>query len=502
MSIVRLNRTKYSSLSRRNFVQKILTVLGGLGIYWIDFNSNAQAKTDITKLKVIGNVKPHTSSEISSSALGVGFETLDRKMFDPIKCYDSLNKLGVKWARCQTGWNRCETVKDKYDFGWLDEVVDNLLEAGIQPWFNVGYGNALYTPGAKNDSAVGWIPENNDEAREGWKNFIQALALHYKGRVLHYEIWNEPNVTPFWRPGKPTAEAYVVFIQRTAIVLRAIIPDSVIIGGCLGGFPTDFLKESLRCGLAQCVNKISFHPYMLIPEKNYQQQVMLWRELLFQQKPTPDLWQGEAGCPSTDYSVGALCSYKWTESRQARWLLRRLINDLRMDLEMISWYHTCDQKGYRLSDYPENKSGAYFGLLRMDDYTPKPSYFAYQTMCTLFDAQTHISDSATIAFNASEDIDTNMIEKAVFTRHAYPIIAYWLPVDVQEDMEEKTVSVTISVSQGFEISKLVLIDPLNGEVLQLEGIKIKEQWHFSALSLKDYPMLFADTGAFEMIACK
>jgi polysaccharide biosynthesis protein PslG len=230
--------------------------------------------------------------------------------------------------------------------------------------------------------------------------------------------------------------------------------------------------------------------------------VMSWRELLSRQLPTPDLWQGECGCPSTDYSVGALSNFKWTESRQARWLLRRVINDLRMDLEMISWYHTCDQKGYRLSDYPENKKGAYFGLLRMDDYTPKPSYFAYQTMCALFDSQTHKSDSATITFKASEDIDASMIEKAVFSRDEYLIIAYWLPVDVHEDMEERAVSVTISVQRGLEISRLVLIDPLNGEVLQLDGMQGNEQWHFSDLPLKDYPMLFADTKAFEMTACE
>ena len=491
-------RNNYNLVSRRSFVQNIFFTLGGLGICGFDNNLKTHAKTNFTKQKVIGYIKSHSSNEISSSALGVGFETLDRKMFDPSKCYESLNKLGVKWARCQTGWNRCETEKGQYDFKWLDEVVDNLIAVGIQPWFNVGYGNALYTPGAKNDSAVGWIPENNEEAREGWKYFVNALAIHYKGRVAHYEIWNEPNVTPFWRPGKPTPEAYVAFIKRTATVLRTIIPDVVIIGGGFGGFPTDFLKECLKYGLAQYVNKISIHPYMLIPEKDYQQQVMLWRELLSHQLPTPDLWQGECGCPSTDYSVGALSNFKWTESRQARWLLRRVINDLRMGLEMTSWYHTCDQKGYRLSDYPENKSGAYFGLLRMDDYTPKPSYFAYQTMCTLFDSQTHTSDSATIIFNASEDTDTRVIDKAVFSRHGYLIIAYWLSIDVHEDMEERAISITISVQQGLEISKLVLIDPLNGEVLQLEGIQVKEQLHFSALPLKDYPMLFADIKAFEM----
>jgi hypothetical protein len=291
-------------------------------------------------------------------------------------------------------------------------------------------------------------------------------------------------------------------MHRTAAVLRAIIPAAVIIGGGFGGFPTDFLKESLKLGLSQYVNKISFHPYMVIPEKNYQQKVILWRELLSHQVPTLDLWQGECGCPSTDYSVGALNKFKWTESRQARWLLRRVINDLRMDLEMISWYHTCDQKGYRLSDYPENKQGAYFGLLRMDDYTPKPSYFAYQTMCALFQAQTYTSDSATITFNTSEDTETSIIERAVFCRHEYLIIAYWLPTDVNEEIEEWTVSVRINVKRGLEKPKLVLIDPLNGQVLQSEGIQAEEQLHFSSLPLKDYPMLLADTRAFEMTACE
>jgi hypothetical protein len=56
--------------------------------------------------------------------LGIGFETLDRKFFDPKPTYEPLEKLGIKWARVQTGWSRCETTKGKYDFAWLDEIVD------------------------------------------------------------------------------------------------------------------------------------------------------------------------------------------------------------------------------------------------------------------------------------------------------------------------------------------------------------------------------------------
>ena len=108
-------------------------------------------------MTLIGKLAVHNANDIAVSRFSVGFETLDRKMFTPSKCYKPLADLGVKRARLQTGWNRCETVKGEYDFSWLDESVDALLALGVQPWFNVGYGNKLYMPGAP-DAAVGHIP--------------------------------------------------------------------------------------------------------------------------------------------------------------------------------------------------------------------------------------------------------------------------------------------------------------------------------------------------------
>src|SRR5512140_1692798 len=111
-----------------------------------------------------GKLKTRPSKAIAASPLSIGFETLDRKMFDPDRCYSHLGELGVKWARCQTGWARTETRCGEYDFAWLDSIVDNLLQVGVQPWFNLGYGNRIYTPGAPHESAVGWVPLNSPEA--------------------------------------------------------------------------------------------------------------------------------------------------------------------------------------------------------------------------------------------------------------------------------------------------------------------------------------------------
>lgn len=111
-----------------------------------------------TNLKEIGRLKGVCSKESRANRLGVGFECLDRKVFDPEKVYDKIAKSGLKFARCQTGWARTETQKGKYDFSWLDSVVDNLRARGIQPWFNVGYGNPLYMDNLTNPTGVGHVP--------------------------------------------------------------------------------------------------------------------------------------------------------------------------------------------------------------------------------------------------------------------------------------------------------------------------------------------------------
>ena len=88
------------------------------------------------RLIKIGKIKPRKASEIKNSRIGIGFEKLDRKVFNPEKAYDKLAMIGAKWVRIQSGWERTEQEKGVYDFEWLDSIVDNLLERGLVPWIN------------------------------------------------------------------------------------------------------------------------------------------------------------------------------------------------------------------------------------------------------------------------------------------------------------------------------------------------------------------------------
>ena len=62
-------------------------------------------------LQPAGMIRPRHSRTIGSSRCGVGCETLDRDLFDYRPVFPQIGELGVKWARLQTGWAKCESEK-------------------------------------------------------------------------------------------------------------------------------------------------------------------------------------------------------------------------------------------------------------------------------------------------------------------------------------------------------------------------------------------------------
>ena len=263
-------------ITRRSFLQ---ATAGAAAMGFSSGRVFSAESAGAIKLPEVGRLKPLPSKAIQASPLSIGFETLDRYQFDPTRTYEHLGKLGVKWARAQTGWCRCETEKGKYDFRWLDEIAESLLAQGIEPWFSLSYGNRLYTPEAPDVSAVGFSPMFTEDARNGWAAYVDAITQHFAGRVKKWEIWNEPNGKTFWRPRQPDAAGYVELARFTSPIVRRRIPDATVVGLGLAGCSMKYMEEALKAGLAECVDRISFHPYGSMPE-NAESFVAKVRELL------------------------------------------------------------------------------------------------------------------------------------------------------------------------------------------------------------------------------
>jgi hypothetical protein len=476
-------------ITRRDFLQSAAAVTAACVSQrgWAGM-SNDQAPA--IKLPELGRLKPRPSKAIAASPLSIGFETLDRRQFDPTRTYAHLGRLGVKWARAQTGWCRCETEKGKYDFRWLDEIADGLLAQGVEPWFSLSYGNRLYTPEAPDASAVGFCPMFTPEARQGWAAFVDAIARHFAGRVKKWEIWNEPNGKTFWRPKQPDAAGYVELARFTAPRVRRQIPDATIVGLALAGCDMKYTETALQAGLADCVDRISFHPYGPLPE-NSERYVARLRELLGPRSAAVRLWQGECGCPSDPKTEGGTDrkGRKWSEHLQCKWLARRILTDLRLDLELTSYFTTVDLTRYNWGNGPSTHAQSY-GVLRGSDYSPKPSYYTYQALCSLLDAQTRLDPKLEVACDSPKDAT---FRAAGFTRQGRALYAYWSASDLLGAFTPGSVSLRLPTPAGASLEQPVLVDPLAQKVYALQPpARSGAQLVLAGLPLVDYPLIVTD----------
>jgi hypothetical protein len=224
-----------------------------------------------------------------------------------------------------------------------------------------------------------------------------------------------------------------------------------------------------------------------VPESGYDGEAAALRKLVAEHDPEIKLWQGENGCPSvggpgTD-STGALSNLPWNETAQAKWLTRRILSDLRLGIEMTSYFHTVDLVGYR------GKTNCK-GLLRGKDYTRKPSFEAYQCLCALFDARTRRRDDVVVELIGQEKVH---LQEAGFTRDGRGMLAYWYPANLLEPWPVRPLSMRIPTPDGAAVEEPVLIDPLSQQAFKLMNVKKADgSLVCEQLPLKDYPMIVAD----------
>ena len=465
-----------------------------------------------SNLKYLGKLKLKTSRQIKDSRLSIGFETLDRDLFDPKRTYGPLSSLGVKWARVQTGWAKTEKVKGVYDFDWLDEIVDELLNIGIKPWFNVTYGNPLYSRGAEGAS-VGWAPVFSKGERLAWRKFVAALVRHFKGRVKCYEVWNEPDISTFWKPGRANPDHYTELVKLTSKEIRKNFPQAFIIAGsiCRGvksPVGLSFLERCLKNGMGKYINAVAFHSYSLFPEECYAGGISALRYMINKYSPGLQMWMGEGGVPSKTMVYGALSNYKgWNEARQVKHMLRRIMTDLKHDLNLISYFMVVDLFKYfgKLQ---------FYGLLRGKDYSKKPSYFAFQSLCNIFDSKTVRSEAVQvnvrdIKYGTETAVNS---ETAGFIKNGSPLFVYWYPSSVMKSYKPKLFNLNLWYDCSLRFKDPVLIDPASQKVYSIKKSRLSyldpkinnlevssNKKEFSKkiillenLPLMDYPLIIAD----------
>ena len=447
-----------------------------------------------------GKLPQKSSHDIPFSRIGIGFEKLDRAVFDPAKAYDKVSRIGIKKIRLQSGWQRTEKEKGVYDFAWLDDIVDNLIHRGMEPWLCLCYGNKLYTSLAEIVfGAVGCPPVNTEEEMSAWLNYVKAVTEHYRGRISFYEIWNEPDCPYSWKhfDGEEKdllrdAHEYGIFSEATARAVKSVDTNARVSINIAHIDDLAFLNTTLAAGdLPHAIDAITYHNYSTNDQRRVEF-VQAIRRLIDLYNPALTLVQGESGAQSRSDGHGAMHHFAWNPEKQTKMLLRTLLQDLWCDVEFTSYFSTMDMiealKG-RVNDKASYLDYGYFGVISATfdedgvatgNYTEKPSYYALSALCSLFEGDVkpahHLAYFREVLSSrrmAGKDCNDETIRILPFTlSDGRAALAYWNATPILTATYEGTISLSIRAAdrESFE-----LIDLRDGTVYRLPEKMIEDR---------------------------
>ena len=442
-------------------------------------------------MKLIGKLKTKSSKDIKSTSIGIGFECYDRDLFSPEKCYDLAAATGAKFIRVQTGWARSEREKGVYDFSWLDDMVNNLIQRGMVPWFNVGYGNPLYMPDAPNSTAVGCVPTlYGEECLNAWKNFIKAMTEHFKNRITHYEIWNESDIKHFWYPDKPSGKALAELVKITGKTIREVYPEAKI-GTCVANAGPDYIYDLFSNLENFDLDFFCPHNYARFPDISWRSR----RDVIARQImdslgfENTKMWMGECGHASW-HPVGHLQCKEGggSEHRQAVWHLRRAFLDLQNGMELTSYFMIVDlwEKPYEKAVEVLSKPAAQ-GILNGITYTPKATHKVLSNAAYVLSDKNEVIETFALIEGIRENPDIPPTTVCV-EHNGKPCMAYWLgcPIEVEE-IHEICYIVTNPMKK---LKDPVVIDMLTGEVFE----RYDGEYPYP---MREYPLIYCERDTFE-----
>lgn len=432
---------------------------------------------------------------VKGGKLGLGMECLDRDLWDWKRAFPLIKNIGVKIVRLQSGWQKTEQEEGVYNFLWLDEIVDSLLEADMTPLISFSYGNELYCENIENypnikNGGVGHIPVETKRERAAWESYVTALLEHFKDRIEYFEIWNEPEVESFCVCNLPWNEAYMELVKMTAPLIRKICPDAKILSCTALIANAEILVDM---GIGNYVDIHSYHNYRPWPELKRGEQV---NKMLHMKKKAPHLkfWRGEAGFPSYNdpKSRGALSSLEVTEIKQAKFVMRHLTCDMgNNQLEKTFYFHAYDFEHFsHIVRY-------HYGVIRHEDLSKKPSYDVLQVLAHFFDGDTKLSGKYSLSFAdlpQSELISEQLLqlEFLCFEKGKNIFFAYYSPLEIGN--ETQVFKAFLSMPPVENISNPVIIDPLTRIIYSVSSL-----FEFP-VPVTDYPLFIADKDAIKAIA--
>lgn len=273
--------------------------------------------------------------------------------------FQVLADTGAGWARQDFWWGLVEPQKGTFRWDDFDRAVAGYERYGLNLLAILCYASTW---------SGGTSPDTDDE-RERFGHYVFKMVERYRGRVGAWEVWNEPNIQPFWSP-RPDPELYAKLLTVAYTAAKQADPNCTVVGGVFAGPDAKFLEGMYQHGVQGHFDVLSYHNYgqnldftTEWPAVEKLRQVM--REHGDGDKP---IWHTESGFYTGPVGL--------SEHDQASRIVRYSVGLLGLGIERTFQLTLNDW-----TDDPQHHDLSVYRGLTHADYSVKPSYRAYQTMC-------------------------------------------------------------------------------------------------------------------------
>lgn len=228
---------------------------------------------------------------------------------------------------------------------------------------------------------------------DAWAAFTKRMAQHYRGRIHHWIIWNEPDV---WQPGHPgqtwagSVEDYARLLRAAYTAIKSVDPDlQVHIAGLT--YFWDW-SHGRRQYLDRLLDVLTADP--AAPANGYYFDAVVYH-LYFKPLQAPavlagvrtslkkhgiegkELWINETNAPPSEDEQELPWSaprYRVSLDEQAAFVLQEFSLAFAAGASRVEFYKLRNSVDHEESIEP-------YGLLRGDD-SRRPAFFAYQVATT------------------------------------------------------------------------------------------------------------------------
>jgi hypothetical protein len=108
-----------------------------------------------------------------------------------------------------------------------------------------------------------FLAPKTDEQIEAFLGYVRFMVDHFRGRINHWELWNEKNIG-YWRPDIEKTEKakwYGRVLCRFADAVHATNPDAKVMFGGVADADVKFVMSALPA----CPGKIDIMAYHSYP---------------------------------------------------------------------------------------------------------------------------------------------------------------------------------------------------------------------------------------------